>query len=75
MSGASFDVSGTEHASGLGKQALPVSGLDLRIDRRAVRRGLHVGNGLGAVIRSDNNPLAIGDYITLQGGAVCRNAS
>ncbi|MCP1557201.1 UNVERIFIED_ORG: carbonic anhydrase/acetyltransferase-like protein (isoleucine patch superfamily) [Methylobacterium sp. SuP10 SLI 274] len=54
---------------------LPVSGLDLRIDRRAVRRGLHVGNGLGAVIRSDNNPLAIGDYITLQGGAVCRNAS
>lgn len=59
----------------LGKQALPVSGLDLRIDRWAVRQDLEVSRGLGALIRSDNNPFAIGDCITLQGGGVCRNAS
>jgi carbonic anhydrase/acetyltransferase-like protein (isoleucine patch superfamily) len=40
-----------------------------------VRHGFDVGNGLGAVIRSDDNPFAIGDCITLQGGAVCRNAA
>jgi hypothetical protein len=40
-----------------------------------VRQGIDVGNGLGAVICSDNNPLAIGDCITLQGAAVSRNAS
>jgi hypothetical protein len=71
----SIDASQPEHASGFKEQALPVSGFDLRIDPWAVYQGLDVGNGLGAVIRGDYNPFAIGDCITLQGGAVCRNAS
>ncbi|ACS38064.1 hypothetical protein MexAM1_META1p0097 [Methylorubrum extorquens AM1] len=40
-----------------------------------MRQGFDLSRGLGAVIRSDNNPFAIGDCITLQGGAVCRNPS
>ncbi|WP_280113163.1 hypothetical protein [Methylorubrum extorquens] len=40
-----------------------------------MRQGFDLSRGLGAVIRSYNNPLAIGDCITLQGAAVSRNAS